>query len=172
MELQVTDYIDVTKKAEEFGYNLPTGIAILPINFDTATSSEELLDADTAPTIRSLWRQAGVTETRLENSGTKFPQAAKKSAEWVSPIIFISQAMLTNAALPLTINMISSYLYDLFKGRHNKAQVNISFVSEQTVEISNGEEKKFLLFNFRGTPNEWESFNVDKLKHLLEKKTE
>jgi hypothetical protein len=115
-------------------------------------------------------RQSGVVETHLEKEGTKIPQSAKKSAEWVSPIIFVSQAMLTDAVLPLTINIISSYLYDLFRGRLGKTQVAIRFASERTEKTKSGEEKKSLLMTFKGTPQEWQAFDVDKLKQLLEGK--
>ena len=168
MEMQVTEYVDVAKRAEELGFNVPTGLAILPSNFDTATSPDELIHEGTTPTIRSLLRQSGVVETRLEKEGTKLPQSAKKSAEWVSPIIFISQVMLTDAALPITINIIYSYLYDLFKGRLGKAQVAIRFASERTEKTKNGEEKISLLLTFKGTPQEWRELDVDKLKQLLQ----
>ena len=170
MEIQVIEYIDVAKRAEELGFNVPTGLVILPSNFDTATSPDELIHESTTPTIRSLLRQSGVVETRLEKEGTKIPQSAKKSAEWVSPIIFVSQAILTDAVLPLTINIISSYLYDLFRGRLGKAQVAIRFASERTEETKSGEEKKSLLVTFKGTPQEWQAFDVNKLKQLLEGK--
>jgi hypothetical protein len=171
MEIQATEYLDVAKRAEELGLNVPTGLAILPNNFDTATSADELIHEGTTPTIRSLWRQSGVIETRLEKDGSKLPQSAKKSADWISPIIFVSQAMLTNAALPLTINLISSYLYDLLKGRHGKTQVvAIRFVSERTEKTQNGQNKKSMLLTFKGTPQEWKDFDVDKVRQLLEGK--
>jgi len=170
MEIQLTEYINVAKRAEALGFNKPTGLAILPSNFDTATSPGELIHEGTTPTIRSLLRQSGVVETRLEKEDTKLPQSAKKSAEWVSPIIFISQAMLNDAVLPLTINIISSYLYDLFKGRLGKAQVVIRFASERTENTKKREKKKSLLMTFKGTPQEWREFDVDKLKQLLEGK--
>lgn len=171
MEMQVTEYINVAKRAEELGFNVPTRLAILPSNYDTATSSDALVDEGTAPTIRSLLRQSGVVETRLEKNGIKLPQSAKKSAEWVSPIIYISQAILADAVVPLTINIISNYLYDLFKGQLGRAQVVIRFASEQTTKTTNNEEeKKSLLVTFKGTPQEWQEFDVNKLKQLLESK--
>lgn len=169
MEIQITEYIDVAKRAEELGLNVPTDLAILPINFATATTSHDLIHESTAPTIRSLWRQAGVTETRLEKEGDKLPQGAKKSAEWISPIIYISEAALTGVAVPLTINMISNYLYDLFKGRHNKAKISIRFAVEPNKQTEDGDDKKSLLLTFDGTSKDWQEFDVDKLMQLLEK---
>jgi hypothetical protein len=95
MDIQITDYIDVEKRALDLGLNVPSGIAILPRNFDTAESADELIHESTAPTIRVLWRQAGVAETRLEKEGMKIPQGSRKSWEWVGPIIFIRGRFLT-----------------------------------------------------------------------------
>lgn len=170
MEIQVVEYINVTKRAEELGLNVPTGLAILPNNFDTAISADELIHEGTTPTIRSLWRQSGVIETRLEKGGSKLPQIARKSADWISPIIFVSQAMLMDAALPLTINLISSYLYDLLKGRQDKSQIAIRFASESVDNTQNGQNKKSILLTFKGTPQEWNEFDTDKVRQLLEGK--
>ena len=170
MEIQVAEYIDVAKRAEELGLNVPTGLAILPNNFDIATSADELIHEGTAPTIRSLWRQSGVIETRLERDGNKLPQSAKKSADWISPIIFVSQAMLMDAALPLTMNLISSYLYDLLKGRQSKSQVVIRFASESVDNTQNKQDKRTMLLEFKGTPQEWKEFDVNKVRQLLEGK--
>jgi hypothetical protein len=42
---------------------IPTSLALLPINFDTANSKDELVHEDTVLTIRKLWRQAGIIGT-------------------------------------------------------------------------------------------------------------
>src|SRR5215470_2977934 len=135
MNIQVTDYVDVEERASELRCNAPTGLAILPLNFDAADSYDELIHENTTPTIRTLLRQAGVQETRLEQNGDKIPLSARKSWEWVGPIIYISQWMLSNVALPVTINMISSYLYDITKGHHDDAVATLEFVIE-TIETT------------------------------------
>src|SRR2546421_10768809 len=115
VDIQVSDYVDVEKRALELGYKAPTGLTILPRNFDTATSPDELIHEGTTPTIRSLLRQAGIQVTRLEKEGEKIPHSARESWEWAAPILYISQWMLTNTALPTTISLISNYIYDIAK---------------------------------------------------------
>jgi hypothetical protein len=171
MDIQVSVYIDVEKRALDLGLTVPTGIAILPRNFDAAAAADELIHESTAPTIRVLWRQAGVVETRLEKEEMKFPQGAKKSWEWVGPIIYVSQVMLTDAAIPITINMISSYLYDLWKGHHHDAEITAEFVVERIQHTKQEETREYTRITFRGSPEEWKAFNADRLKELTEKST-
>jgi hypothetical protein len=169
MEVQVSDYIDVEKKALELGYAAPSGLTILPRNFATATSSDELIHEGTTPTVRTLLRQAGIQETRLEKEGEKFPCTKHEFWEWVGPIIFVSQWMLTNAALPVTINMISSYIYDISKGHRHDAEVTVEFVVETTEKTKHGEKRTCKRVTIKGSPQEIKEFNADKLKQLVEK---
>lgn len=168
MNIHVTDYVDVEKRASELGYNVPTGLAILPRNFDTANSPDELIHESTTPTIRSLLRQAGIQETRLEKEGDKFPLSARKSWEWVSPIIYISQWMLTNVALPVTISMISSYLYDITKGHRYDAEVTLEFAIETIEKTKRGEKREYKRITIKGSPEELKAFDAKTLKQLTE----
>jgi hypothetical protein len=169
MEVQVSDYIDVEQKALELGYTVPTGLAILPRNFDTATSPSELVHEETTSTIRTLLRQGGIQETRLEKEDEKFPYSAKKSWEWVGPIIFVSQWMLNNAVLPITISLISSYLYDVTKGHRDDSTVTIEYVVETTEKTKHGEKREYKRITVNASPKEMKEFSADTLKKLVEK---
>lgn len=169
MEVRVSDYIGVEQKALELGYAAPTGLAILPRNFDTATSSDELVHEETTSTIRTLLRQGGIQETRLEKEDEKFPYSAKKSWEWVGPIIFVSQAVLTGGVLPVAINVISSYIYDISKGHRHDAEVTIKFVVETTEKTKRGEKRTCKSIEIKGSPKEIKEFDADQLKQLVEK---
>lgn len=168
VDIQVSDYVDVEKRALELGFKAPTGLAILPRNFDTVSSSDELVHEGTTPTIRSLLRQAGIQETRLEKDGDKIPHTAKESWEWVGPIIYISQWMLTNAALPVTVNMISNYLYDITKGHHHDAEVTFEYVVETVEKTKRGEKREYKRIMVKGSPKELKEFDANRLKQLTE----
>jgi|SRR5579883_1182726 len=169
MKVQVSDYIDVEAKALGLGYTAPTGLTILPRNFATAASADELVHEGTTPTVRTLLRQAGIQETRLEKEGEKFPSTRHEFWEWVGPIIFVSQTVLTNGVLPVTINVISSYIYDISKGHRHDAEVTIKFVVETTEKTKHGEKRTCKSVEIKGSPKEIKEFDAEKLKQLVEK---
>lgn len=169
MEVQVSDYIDVETKVLELGCTTPVGITILPRNFATATTSSEFIHEGTTPTIRTLLRQAGVQETRIEKEGEKIPYSVQKSWEWVGPVIFVSQWMLSNAAFPIVINLISSYLYDIRKGHSDDANATVEYVVETTEKTKHGEKRVYKRITIKGSPNDIKEFGAEELKQLIEK---
>mgnify|MGYP001274346583 FL=1 len=60
MLFKISEYVDVKKKAEQLGFDIPTGIALLPQNFDIATSKGQLVHESTTQTVRVLWRPCQV----------------------------------------------------------------------------------------------------------------
>ena len=131
--VKVLDYIDVKKKAQELGCNVPNSIALLPRNFETAKSKDELIHESTTPTVRTLWRQNAITESLLEKPMEKFPVVDEKEFEWISPTIFIPAMLISQNPHLITValNVISSYLADWFKGilRINR-KVKLSIITE------------------------------------------
>ncbi|MDK2907297.1 MAG: hypothetical protein PWQ66_1258 [Petrotoga sp.] len=116
--LKVSDYIDVKKKAEELGCNIPTSIALLPRNYELAVTKEDLIHESTTSTVRILWRQNNVIETPLEQSGEKFPCIFEHAFEWIGPTIFISAMLLSQNPhlVTITLNVISNHLTEWFRG--------------------------------------------------------
>lgn len=119
MDIQQEDFVDVAEKALALGCQVPTGLALLPRNFESAISREELLHESEAPTVRILWRRAGLVETPIEPEGERFPQISEESfEEWVGPTIFVSGALMSQnpAVFSLALGVIANYLTDWFKG--------------------------------------------------------
>ena len=133
MPITTSEYVDVKAQALKLGCDAPTSLALLPINFDTANSKDELVHEDTVLTIRKLWRQAGITETKLEKEGEKFPYEQRKSFEWVAPIIFVSASLASQNPdlVSVALNVISTYLTDYFKGIVSDKTVKFDIVIEQ-----------------------------------------
>ena len=51
---KISDYVDVNKKMADLGCRYPERMALLPINFESATSIAEFLQASEAATIKKL----------------------------------------------------------------------------------------------------------------------
>jgi hypothetical protein len=146
MTIQITDYINVVERAKELGCNIPTEIAFLPRNFDTAACRNDLIHESSVADFRILWRQASLNETRIESEGERLPQAEEKFFEWASPIIFISTLYLSQnpQGVSIALNIISNYLTDFFKGIPGNKKVRLDIVVEQT------KTKKYLRVHYEG----------------------
>lgn len=131
--VKVSDYIDVKKRAQEIGCNLPTSIALLPRNFEISMSKEDLIHESTTSTVRILWRQNDIIETPLEQPGEKFPFAVGFAFEWIGPTIFVPAMLLSQNPHLVTIalNVISNHLTEWFRGipRDNR-KVKLCVIAE------------------------------------------
>jgi hypothetical protein len=130
---QISDYADIVHRAQYLGCQIPSGIAILPRNFATAQSAEELLFESETPTVRVLWRKAGVVETPILTTSQKTAQISEKSFEaWIAPTIFVSLSLLSQnpGLVSVALGVISNYLTDLFKGFTDKRNVRLDIIVE------------------------------------------
>ena len=146
--IQVEDYIDVKEKIGKLGLNRPVLLAILPRNFATAESREELVHEDTTPTIRVLWRQNGISETPIEKEREPFPIVLEESFEWVGPLILFTSTFITQnpQLVDLSFGVMANYLTDWFKGvRESEKTAKLDII----VEKENGTYKKI---HYEGAP--------------------
>lgn len=149
MSVQITEYIDVNRRALEFGCNIPSGLAFLPRNFETVTSKDELIHESTTLTLRVLWRQSEIPETKIERESDRFPCAQENYIEWIGPVIFISASILSRnpAMISVALGVISNYLTDWFKGIPRNKNIKLDFVVEQT------KTKKYKRIHYDGDVN-------------------
>ena len=130
---QISDYPDVVQRVTELGCQVPTEIAILPRNFATARSVDELLFESESPTVRVLWRKAGVVETPILTTSPKMAQMSEKSFDaWIAPTIFVSLTLLSQnpGLISVALGVVSNYLTDMFKGFTNRQNVKLDIIVE------------------------------------------
>ena len=130
--IEVTDFVDVASKAAALGCEVPTGIAILPRNFASAEEAAEFLYEGTTPTVRTLWRQAGIVETPLEPADKAWLVREKHFVSWIAPTIFVTGAWLSQNPhlISIALGVISEYVVDFFKGLTGPGNVTLSVVVE------------------------------------------
>jgi hypothetical protein len=73
MPVQVMDYVDVAARSRELGCRVPVGIALLPGNFTTAHSADELRFHEAVPSVRSAWRNVGLIDVGLDRKSRQSP---------------------------------------------------------------------------------------------------
>ena len=118
MKTEESDYCNVQERATALGLNEPTDLALLPRNFESAASKEELLNESAALTIRKLWRQAGLKETPLDKAGERIPEIKENDFRLIMPVLFVGYSLWSQnpTALNLALSVAANYITDFFKG--------------------------------------------------------
>ena len=147
--VDVSEYVDVESRASELNCRTPTGLAVLPRNFWSAESKEELRYDDSAPTVRVLLRRAGVAETHINSDGERIPYLQQNGFEWIGPIVFIGGSVFTHDPhlIAISLNLISAYVWDFLKGvpgSHKTAKLNL------VIPLSNS--SKYGMVSYAGPP--------------------
>ena len=108
----------------------PGGFALLPRNFEFAKDKTELLHEDTAPTMRAVFQEVGLTVTLVEPENGRLPYVEENSMEWVGPILLIGTAIYSGNphAINVALGLISNYVTDYFKGRLGKKRAKFDLV--------------------------------------------
>lgn len=130
--ITISEYCNVSEKAMQLGLNLPTGLALLPRNFDSASNVEKLLHESSVTTIRVLFRREGIVESKIEPQGVKIPCVQENDFSLLLPTLFVAGSLWSQDAnaVALAINIISSYVVDFFKGVEGGKKVKFDLVVE------------------------------------------
>lgn len=127
MTITESEYLSVADRAAELGCPMPTGFAVMPQNFDTATSRNKLLFRSEAATIRKLFRLSATPFENFLPGDERVPSIHNKSFDW-APLLFVSAALMSSDpnAISVALGVISNYLTDFFRGIHNpKVKLNV-----------------------------------------------
>jgi len=133
MSISIDEYVNVEDRALALDCDIPTSLALLPRNFSTAKSKNELAYESSAATVRTLFRQNQLPETKLEKEGDRFNRIVEQGNDWIAPTIFIAASLLSQDPnfASLAINIISNYLTDWFKGIPGRKNVKLDVVVER-----------------------------------------
>jgi hypothetical protein len=138
MTTTITDYVRVEARAAELGCVYPTGMAILPENFDTAADYIDLRQQSEAGTVRTLFRTNGLSLVEVLPELKPVPYIQNNSSEWVGPTLFISYAFFSENPLVVSValGILANYLTEFFKGLPGKNKITLNIVVEKTPERS------------------------------------
>lgn len=133
MKTNISDYIHVFEKLDELGCSYSEGIAILPVNFETATPTTTIAQTMETLAIGKLFRMNDVpcSEIRRENEEPSY--MGYRSAEWVLPTLFFSAALLSEnpAIVSISLSVIANFITDRIKGTGRKQTGKLDVVIEK-----------------------------------------
>jgi hypothetical protein len=134
MKTTILRFPSVSARLAELGCPFPDGLALLPTNFETASSPADFLQVSEAATVKTLFRIANLPQSDLVPKAQRPPYIQNNSFEWVAPTIFVSAALLTDHAnyVSVALSVIANYATDFFKGMSGKKTVKLEVVVEQT----------------------------------------
>lgn len=138
----VEEFIDVDGRAVALGLDVPTGLCFLPLNLADAPTADSFLYESEITTLRVLFRQAGITETRLEPSGARIPVLSQKGIDLVLPTLFVAGALLTEnpELVNVALGVVANYVTDFFRGMGGEKRVRFSIVVK---DKATGSYKRF-----------------------------
>jgi hypothetical protein len=133
MTTNVSDYLNVAEKMADLGCQYPNQLALLPVNFKSASSITECLQASEAATIRKLLVAEGLPLDEIFDQSKRPPYVKNKSYEWAAPIVFISASLYSQnpVLVSVALNILANYATDFFKGMSGIHEVTLNIVVEK-----------------------------------------
>ncbi|WP_150430674.1 hypothetical protein [Dechloromonas sp. CZR5] len=134
MTTTISDYPNVAELLANLGCTYPEGVALLPINFESATSIAEFKQVSEASTVKTLLRNASIPYGEIFDRSKKPPYVQNNSFEWIAPTIFVSAGLISGDAnyISVALNVISNYATDFFKGISGGKSIKLEVVIEKT----------------------------------------
>lgn len=111
MNTEITDAPAVSRRLEELGLEMPTGLVLLPRNLQSARSPDEFLYEELTPTLIKLFRASGIDEVLLSPC-VSLKTIHENASGWVIPTLFVSSMVLSSHphVIALALNIIGKYL--------------------------------------------------------------
>jgi len=121
MKVSESEYICIADRAAELGCHIPKNLAIMPENFDTAATRQELIVRGEGSTIRTLFKNSQLPLDDFLPNGERPSFVHNKSHDWAA-FIFMSGALISSnpSAVSVALGIISNYLTDIFRGTPDK----------------------------------------------------
>lgn len=154
MKTTTSDFVDVPTRSAQLGCALPTGLTLLPNNFESAQPGEEFLFQGQTATVMKVLKAANITLAKFGSTARSEAFIHNKSHDWALPIIFIGYELMKQNPdlLGFVLSKIQDYALDLFKetvvGRHVKAEV--------VIETRRG--RKYKKISYEGDPSGLKDF--------------
>jgi hypothetical protein len=147
--LLVEDYASVFERFRALGIENVPAAAVLPRNFDTAKTAQDLVSERTAPDIKIVGRRAGVDVTTFEGVGAR--EIHENDALTIGAVIWLSVETFNN------VGTIVAFMKEIAKFAKARSRSKPEAELEITQEFIVGDEYRSTRFVYRGPASTLES---------------
>lgn len=133
------DELNLNDKLEELNLSLPSTISFFPENLETVEAKEKFIFTESMVDLNKIFRQNNITLEVL--GGDTELYRSRKNADIYLPAVFFSLSMISENSniVSVSLNVLSSYVYDRLKGSFGKKTAHVEFYIETK---ENGKVKK------------------------------
>jgi hypothetical protein len=130
MNYKIDTYSDTINFADKFLQEPKLNLTFLPENLNEVEDSEKFIYSESTTDIKKAFRLQNVSVDYLTTDRPIL--RARKSADWFGPTLFIGFSILTDnlTLINISLNVLSNYLYDFFKGTTANKKVKFEIVIE------------------------------------------
>ena len=132
MNYKITDLNNESDLLIRYNIDTKSNLLFIPENIWDTKDSSKFIYSETTTEIRKFFTKENCHISYLTDD--KPLLRTRKSADWFGPTIFIGYSILSSnpTLIDISISLLSSYLYDLFKGKTNNKKVEFDIVVETT----------------------------------------
>lgn len=133
MAIEITEYINVRKRLEEYGCNVADGFVLLPSNFESAESAKDFKQVAEAATVKTLLKSANLPYADILPLEQRPAYVVNHSMEWVPPTLFLTAALVSQHLnhVAIALELIADYLTITLPGRGKTKNVKLQIVVEK-----------------------------------------
>lgn len=144
MNYKIIEYTELAELLDKLNILPGNQFCFLPENLNETVKSEDFIYSVTTTDLNKVLKKESRGISYLTND--KPLLRSRKSSDWFGPTILIGFSVLSEnpQLIEISISLISSYLYDLFKGSGGNKKVKFDIV------IGNENNKSFKKISYEG----------------------
>lgn len=130
MNYQIEHYQEVENKLKQLNFGSNNTLFFIPENITENVDSSSYIYSETTTDIKKSFKSENVLVEYLTKD--KPLLRTRKSADWFGPTLFITYSLLSenSTLIGISLNLISSYLYDHFKGTVEAKKIKFEIIIE------------------------------------------
>lgn len=145
MSYKTEPFNQLVNSISKHAIDLDKGVYFIPENIFDSEETSNFIYSETTSDLKKIFRKSNVPINYLtEDKPLLF---SRKSADWFGPTLMFSFSVLVHNPhlIGISLNLISNYLYDFFKGKTGDKSVKFEVIVERK------KKEEFVKINYEGS---------------------